>query len=218
VPQGGGKVMLHDPAVTLTDYLLTVQCSVFAVLLAREQVGTVRFAFVLFFVSAAAAAFLGGTVHGFFPDPAGTPNHVLWTATMLSIGVTTVAIALIAIGIGLPEARAAKLTPLIVLMYIGYAAYVVFVDNEFIIAIVTYLPATLLLFAVFVRRWMECRAPAARLGMAGIGVALVGAVMQQAGVALHPVYFNHNALYHVFQGVAFYLLFRAAYAWMHQPS
>jgi hypothetical protein len=75
---------------------------------------------------------------------------------------------------------------------------------------------TLLLLLVFIRKWLECRAPAAGFGMAGIVVALAGSVLQQAGVAIHPVHFNHNALYHVVQALAFYLLYRAARSWMEQ--
>jgi hypothetical protein len=38
----------------------------------------------------------------------------------------------------------------------------------------------------------------------------LGAAGQQAGVALHPVHFDHNAVYHVVQAVALYLLYRTA--------
>jgi hypothetical protein len=32
-------------------------------------------------------------------------------------------------------------------------------------------------------------------------------VLQQAGVAVHPVYFDHNAVYHLVQAVALVLLY-----------
>jgi hypothetical protein len=35
----------------------------------------------------------------------------------------------------------------------------------------------------------------------------VAAVLQQAQVSLHPVYFDHNAVYHVVQAVAVVLLY-----------
>lgn len=34
--------------------------------------------------------------------------------------------------------------------------------------------------------------------------------MQQAGVTVHPVYLDHNALYHVIQGIALWMIYRAA--------
>ena len=57
---------IHEPAVTLTDYLLTLLCAAFVVLLLRAgkaPTGSVRFAFVIFFAAAAAASLFGGTVH-----------------------------------------------------------------------------------------------------------------------------------------------------------
>jgi hypothetical protein len=39
---------------------------------------------------------------------------------------------------------------------------------------------------------------------------LVAALVQRVGLAPHPVYFNHNALYHLLQGVALLLFYLAA--------
>ncbi len=39
---------------------------------------------------------------------------------------------------------------------------------------------------------------------------LVAAGVQQLGIALHPVYFDHNALYHLIQAVAVLMLFLSA--------
>src|SRR5438552_19210437 len=33
-------------------------------------------------------------------------------------------------------------------------------------------------------------------------------LLQQANVSIHPVYFDHNAVYHVLQGIALVLLYR----------
>jgi hypothetical protein len=41
-------------------------------------------------------------------------------------------------------------------------------------------------------------------------LTLVAAAVQQARIALHPTYFNHNALYHLLQAIALFLIFRAA--------
>src|SRR5207245_2244030 len=38
-------------------------------------------------------------------------------------------------------------------------------------------------------------------------LVLSAALLQQLGVGIHPVYFNHNALYHVFQAIALFLFF-----------
>ena len=41
----------------------------------------------------------------------------------------------------------------------------------------------------------------------GLSLTLVAAVLQQLQVALHPDYFNHNAVFHVVQAVAMLLFF-----------
>jgi len=88
---------LHEPATTLTDYLLAIECVAFAVALARDPAaGAVRRWFVVLFASAAAASFAGGSVHGFFPDPQSAVGRSMWLITMLSIGLTAAAMAAIA--------------------------------------------------------------------------------------------------------------------------
>jgi hypothetical protein len=46
--------------------------------------------------------------------------------------------------------------------------------------------------------------------VAGLALVFVGAAVQQSGVALHPVYLDHNTVYHIIQGLALWLLYRAA--------
>jgi hypothetical protein len=46
--------------------------------------------------------------------------------------------------------------------------------------------------------------------MWAVGISLFTALVQQLRVALHPVYFNHNALYHVLQAAALFLCFLAS--------
>jgi len=41
----------------------------------------------------------------------------------------------------------------------------------------------------------------------GFTVSVGAALLQQAKVSIHPVYFDHNALYHVLQGIALVLLY-----------
>jgi hypothetical protein len=62
----------------------------------------------------------------------------------------------------------------------------------------------LLAFAVAMAR---NRSPAAAAGLSGMVLTLVAAAVQQRGIALHPVYFNHNALYHAIQAVALWLIY-----------
>ena len=38
-------------------------------------------------------------------------------------------------------------------------------------------------------------------------LSVLAALLQQARIAIHPVYFDHNALYHVVQAAALVLLY-----------
>jgi len=203
---------LHDPAVTLTDYLLAVECVWFAGWLVRRSVPPAAFlrrAFVLLFAATAAASLLGGTVHGFFPDPASAGNRILWLATLLSIGAAAMAMLAAATSLGIGAETAHRAIPGLWLLFGAYAVVVAFGSRSFVIAMAAYLPAALLLLAAFARGWRKGK-PGAAAGIGGVVVTLLAAGGQQAGLGLHPVYFNHNAVYHVVQGIALYLLFRAA--------
>jgi hypothetical protein len=201
---------MHEPATTLTDYLLMLQCAYFVTALARRPAGFVRNAFVVVFAAVALASFAGGTLHGFFPDPGEAVHVALWLVTLLAIGVTSAAMIAVATAIGFPGAG--RGTPVVLLLagWLLYAATVVWVRRDFAVAIAAYLPAALYLMVVLAHSWRRRRAPGAVTGIAGVVLALLGAAGQQAGVALHPVHFDHNAVYHVVQAVALYLLYRTA--------
>jgi len=202
---------LHEPATTLTDFFLFAQCVLFAALLLRRQApGFGRTAFVVLFSSIAAGALLGGLVHGVLPDAASLANRVLWVATLLSLGVTAAAMFAVGTWLEYGSEKARRLIPLLAIGLATYAGVVLFLRQEFVVAIVAYLPAALFLMAVLARDWWVRRNRAAAVGVVGIALALLGAVGQQLGVGLHPVHFDHNAVYHVVQAVALYLLFRAA--------
>ena len=55
-------------------------------------------------------------------------------------------------------------------------------------------------------------------GIVGIAATVVAAAVQQLRVAVHPRYFNHNALYHVTQAIALFLILRAAQLLIRQPA
>jgi hypothetical protein len=66
-----------------------------------------------------------------------------------------------------------------------------------------------LIVAFFARYQSNAVTPLAQ-GLAGLLLTLVAAGVQQARLAVHPTYFNHNALYHLLQAIALFLIFRGA--------
>lgn len=200
-----------EPDVTLTDYALTVECAGFCAALVRRQgASPTRTAAVALFASLGAASLLGGTVHGFFPDPTTVAHAVLWRGTLLAIGL----VALFAWAVGARllwdqgKCRAAVLT-LAGLDFLAYAAVVGWVSQTFLVAIVNYLPPITFLLAAFVVRYRRASEARWRHGIVGVLLTFAAALAQQLKLGLHPVYFNHNAVYHVVQAVALAFLFLA---------
>jgi len=84
------------------------------------------------------------------------------------------------------------------------------VKQKFYVAIIGYLPATLFLLGAFVAAYNRRPARPIGWGIFGLSLTLIAAGIQRLGIAIHPRYFDHNALYHVVQGVALWMIFVAA--------
>ncbi len=204
---------MYDADSTLTDYALTLLCGSFAIALLRARSPhPLRGWFALLFATAAVAALLGGTVHGFLPDETGAAHRALWRATLATIGVTAFAgfaaaarllagdrIARVAIGAG-------------GLALAGYVLFVASGDRPFSTAIAAYLPAVLFLLVALLVAWRRHDDRGALWMAAGLGVTLVAAALQQLRVGLHPDYLDHNAVYHLVEAVGFVLMFSGARA------
>ena len=203
---------LTEPAVALTDFALAIECAVFVLLLARGDASdkTLRLWFIVFFASAGLASMLGGSVHGFFPDKSSDGRQILWQATLLAILVTGLAAWNIGAGLLLTERNATVVRRLAILQLVIFSFVVMFVKPEFYIAIIAYLPATLFLLIGLISGYRSRRLPALRWGIAGLGLTFLAAAVQRLNIALHPHYFDHNALYHVIQGAGLWMIFLGA--------
>ncbi len=204
--------MMREPAVTLTDFGLTVECAVLAWLLARHGGGPAQSWFTLFFAAIGAAALAGGAVHGFFPDPASTGQRLLWPTALLAIGLAAFGAWSAGGALGFAPAVARGIAFAAGAQFLIYAAIVLLVSQDFVVAVAEYLPAAFFLLGVFA--WMAARdgARGARAGAAGLALTFLASGVQQFGLAPHPTYFDHNALYHALQAVALVLIFRGARA------
>ena len=202
---------MTEPDVAITDYLLALEAALFAVLIYRsaEASADLRGPFVVFFAATAAAAAAGGTVHGFFADAAAGPGRALWRLTMVALGVAAYGAWIIGARLLLSDDPAMVVQWLAGAVALVYAAVVLTVDDRFSLAIAHYLPPALFLLVVFVLRLFDGGA-GALAGAGGMMLTFAAALVQQRRVALHRVYFNHNALYHAIQAVAIGLLFWSA--------
>jgi len=204
--------MIGEPDVTLTDYGLTVECAAFSYLLARRgQAGEpLRRRFVLFFGSAAAAALIGGTVHGFFPDPESAGGRLLWLLTLLVAGVTTLAAWAVGARIQFPATAARWIERAALLAFAAYVLLVAGGVRTFAVVVANYLPAAAFLLVVLLLAYRRTGARPLLAAALGLGATFLSAAIQSARLGLHPVYFDHNAVYHVIQAGALFLLFRGA--------
>lgn len=202
---------MTEPDVTLTDYALAAECGVLCLLMSRWRFSDVtqRVWWIVMFASVGLASMFGGTVHGFVSDPASTGYLLLWTATLLALGVTSVSMWIAGANAALRDPARRYVAAAAGLMFVVYACVVLFVSSRFVVTIVAYLPAAVFLLAVFSVIGQRRRRHSG-FGMAGLGLTFVAAVIQQARIGIHPVYFNHNALYHLVQGVGLALLFLGA--------
>jgi hypothetical protein len=201
---------MTEPNVALTDYALALECGLFVVFL---QLGQARWRelrswLLVFFASVSAASVCGGTVHGFFPDSQSVGSAILWPATLLALGVSALSAWVMGAKLLFSIRVARWVLVAAVIQFVLYSVVVVrFGAADFRIAIMDYFPAILfLLIALFLEYWRERRA-SLLLAAAGLVLTLVAALLQQLGVGIHPVYFNHNAFYHVLQAAALLLFF-----------
>lgn len=210
---------MHEPDVTLTDYLIAIECLTFVVLLMRTPLANMRarLGIIVLFLGLATAAGLGGTSHGFFPEGSGLAADAIWRATLVAIGVAAWgAWALFAWSSFTPRVAGA-IVILAGVIFLGYAFYVVAIDQAYLVAIVHYVPACLALTVVFAIHAFRSRQRPAWIGFAGFILTFVAAGVQVAGIALHPQYFDHNALYHAIQFIALLMIYRASCWLCDQP-
>lgn len=203
---------MNEPDVILTDYAIALECFIFCALLFKQYgLQTLSKWFALFFASIGLAAFAGGTVHGFFHVHGTFMHDMFWLTSMVSIGLMALSGWIIGISLlGVSKKITKAVKALAGLGFAAYIGYLLLVSQEFLIAILNYLPAAIFLLGVFIYRYCKTRVTPIILGIVAMTLTFVSSFVQQAKIILHPVYFDHNALYHLIQFVALFLLFLSA--------
>ena len=198
---------IHDPDVVLTDLALAALGAWFAWRLRAVRTGELGLSPSVLMGGLASAALWGAVFHAFFPENTATlPGRLAWIPVTLSIVVA--AAMLLEMGLRLLGRRVGEgLRRGVVAAYAGaFALVVVLVDESFTTIVRFYVPALLFLLVM-----ASIRAARAGGGWTPIAVGLAcsagAAVLQQMRVALHPVYFDHNAVYHVVQAAALVILY-----------
>jgi hypothetical protein len=198
-----------DPDVTLTDYALAIECGLFVYLLCKAEAtgGSLRLGFCVFYAGMGAASLLGGTLHGFAADPDTAVYRLLWTSTLIALGVTTLAGWFLGSRVLFSNRGTLVVMSVASPGFVAYSICTMFFSQEFLVAIVNYLPSALFALTAFTAVALRDGEAPAWLGVVGMVMIFVGAAVQQAGIGLHPEYFDHNAVYHVIQGLAILCVF-----------
>ena len=202
--------MIAAPDVTLTDYALSIECFLFVFWLSRKQnSNSLKFWFGLLFSSIGFAALVGGTVHGFLADPRSSAGRFAWLTTMLFLGLTAFSEYGIAARLLLPRQAGNFVVGAAALIFAFYAG-IVLRNAEFRIAVFNYVSGLIVLLVAFVWIYVRNKIRPALAGVTGLLLTIVASAVQQAHVSLHPRYFNYNAFYHLLEGIALFLIYRAA--------
>jgi hypothetical protein len=150
----------------------------------------------------------GGSVHGFFLDPSSAVGGILWPVALVLLGVTALAIWMIAAHVGCDPGVARAIGLAAWLIFGVYALIICLGMQLFLVAVINYLLAGVFLMAVLWRIWRAHHASFARDGIIGMLLTFIGSIVQQGRLGIDPRYFNHNALYHAIEAVALFLIFR----------
>lgn len=206
---------LDEPGVAITDFMLAVECMVFAILLAKNLSGSSSKAsrwFVSMFAFTSLASFTGGILHGFFDSPTKSLHLLFWDITLLAVGAVAVSIFNVAAQLlSTAQQNRKRVFLTTTIASIAYAAYVLTGYRNFLTAILFYLPSTILLTVALVQRYRRQKTNAARCGITGMVLTYIAATVQQVeAFYIEPYILNHNSVYHILLGIAFYFLFRFA--------
>jgi hypothetical protein len=71
-----------------------------------------------------------------------------------------------------------------------------------------YTPVVVLFLVVAARQAVRTRSAGWTQIAVSFAISLLAAAVQQARIAIHPEYFDHNAVYHVLQAIALVLLYK----------
>lgn len=198
-----------EPDVTLTDLALTAQCTAFSVLLIRRSRGEPDLfrLFAALFTSLAASSFLGAVWHGVFSDSDTVAGRWIWFATMAALAVASAILWYIAAALLRPGRWQGLTRRLARFQLVTQLVISAFVTDAFVVgAIGMSLPVVPLVHG-YLRVYKTTGARRALVGVAGFALAVLSGLVIVFDVSLAPRWASANAVYHVLQFVAFWLIF-----------
>jgi len=211
---------IYEPGVTLTDYGLTVECVYFTFLLLKQRGSTNRLYrwFVVFFCALGLASFVGGTSHGFFNDETNALYTLVWNSSLIALGAVAVAAYMITTILFAGENNSKHFEVFIIAAYIIYCFIIILINNEFLIAITFYLPASASMLLAFFWKFISMQRWFVFFGIIGMLLTFIASAIQQLGVSIYPIWLDHNVIYHLLMAIAIMLLFYSAQGFLKEQN
>ena len=200
--------LVSQPITLATDYALGLTALAGAILLARKRRGPGSLPAPLWaagFACVGAAAFLGGTWHGFARELSPAASAILWKATMAGTGLAAFFLVAGAAFGSLGRRPATAVTALAagkLAVFLFWAAS----HDEYDGVVVDTGVAMAAILVLQLAAWVRRRAPSAPGISAGILVSLVAAAVEALGLSPGGP-FSHDDLYHVIEIVALLFLY-----------
>lgn len=208
-------ISIHEPDVVFTDLGLAILAAYLGWRLwTAAGIGSLPRPGAVLLGGLASAAFWGAIFHAFFPaDTATLSGFIAWIPVTLSIIVAGAIMLELSLRFLVPALPVPARRSIVATYAAGFAAVVLLVDESFTSIVRFYMPPLVLLLVAAGQQAIRGRNAAwARIAL-GLVISVGAALLQQRGVSIHPLYFDHNAVYHVVQSVAIvflYLGFRRA--------
>ena len=201
-------VVIHEPDVVFTDLGLAILGAWVAWRLAsRPRRGPLGRAPTVLMAGLASAALWGAVFHAFFPRDTETwPGFIAWIPVSLSIVVAASALLELGLRVLAPALGQQTRRSLVAVYAVVFAAVVLLVDESFGSIVRFYVPALLLFLVAATARAIRDGGGWTLIAL-GLALSAGAAALQQLEVALHAVYFDHNAVYHLVQAGALVLLY-----------
>ena len=208
-------ISIHEPDVVFTDLGLAILAAYLGWRLwTAPGIGSLARAGAVLLGGLASAAFWGAIFHAFFPaDTTTLPGFIAWIPVAVSIIVAGATMLELGLRFLVPALPTPVRRSIVATYAAGFAVVVLLVDESFTSIVRFYLPPLILLLIAAGHQAIRTRnAGWSRIAL-GLIISVGAALLQQAKVAIHSLYFDHNAVYHVVQSVAIvflYLGFRRA--------
>jgi hypothetical protein len=201
--------LVSQPITLATDYALGLTALAGAILLARKRRGPGSLPARLWaagFASVGAAAFLGGTWHGFAPKLSAVASGALWKATLAGTGVAAFFLVAGAAFASLGRRPAAWVTAAAAVKLGLFLLWAASHDEYDGVVVDTGVAMGAILLLQLVA-WARRRAASAPWIAGGIFVSLVAAAVEALGLSPGAP-FSHDDVYHVIEIGALVLLYR----------